>query len=49
MMLMQLHANRQDDINAYLRRIRACLEANRGRPSIARRAIIDAGGDASLR
>ncbi|MCA1698717.1 MAG: transposase [Actinobacteria bacterium] len=49
LMLMQLHANRQDDINAYLRRIRACLEANHGRPSIARRAIIDAGGDASLR
>jgi len=38
-MLMQLHANRQDDERAYIRHIRACLETNQGRPSIARRAI----------
>lgn len=49
LMLMQLHANRQGDVNAYVRQIRGCLEANQGHPSIARRAIIDAGRIASLR
>jgi hypothetical protein len=49
LMLMQLHANRQDDQNAYVRHIRACLETNAGRPSITRRAIVDAAGPASLR
>ena len=49
LMLMQLHANRQDDHNAYVRHIRDCLEANAGRPSITRRAIVDASGPASLR
>lgn len=49
LMLMQLHANRHDDQNAYVRHIRACLEANAGRPSITRRAIVDPGGPASLR
>jgi hypothetical protein len=49
LMLMQLHANRQDDHRAYVRHIRDCLEANAGRPSITRRAIVDAGGPASLR
>ncbi len=49
LMLMQLHANRQDDERAYVRHIRACLEANQGRPSIARRAVVDAGGARSLR
>jgi Transposase, Mutator family len=49
LMLMQLHANRQDDENAYVRHVRQCLENNAGRPSIARRAIVDAGGSASLR
>jgi hypothetical protein len=49
LMLMQLHANRQDDVNAYVRRIRDCLEANAGRPSVARRAVADVGGAASLR
>ena len=44
LMLMQLHANRQDDVNAYVRHIRASLEANQGRPRLARRAIADAGG-----
>jgi hypothetical protein len=49
LMLMQLHANRQDDQNAYVRHIRECLETNAGRPSITRRAIVDAAGPASLR
>jgi hypothetical protein len=49
LMLMQLHANRQDDERAYVRHIRDCLEANQGRPSITRRAIADAGGVRSLR
>jgi hypothetical protein len=49
LMLTQLHANRQDDVNAYVRSIRACLEANHGRPSITRRAVADAGGSASPR
>jgi hypothetical protein len=49
LMLMQLHANRQDDERADVRHIRDCLEANHGRPSVARRAIIDARGGASLR
>jgi hypothetical protein len=49
LMLMQLHANRQDDERAYVRHIRDWLEANQGRPSIARRAIVDASGSASLR
>ncbi len=48
-MLMQLHANRQDDQNAYVRHIRACLESNAGRPSITRRGIVDTDGPASLR
>ncbi|MGH2743024.1 MAG: hypothetical protein ACRDSN_02285 [Pseudonocardiaceae bacterium] len=49
LMLMQLHANRQDDEHAYVRHIRNRLEANHGRPSIARRAVVDVGDDASLR
>ena len=47
--LMQLHANRQDDVTSYFRHIRNCLEANQGRPSIDRRAIVDSGSIASLR
>ena len=49
LMLIQLHANRQDDVNAYVRHIRECLEGNQGRPSIARRAVADVGHAASLR
>jgi len=49
LMLMQLHANRQDDERAYVRHIRECLEANQGRPSIARRGVVDTRGAASLR
>ena len=48
-MLMQLHANRHDDVDAYVRHIRTWLEAGHGRPTIARRAIVDAAGSASLR
>ena len=49
LMLMQLHANRQDDVHAYTHLIRASLESNQGRPGINRRAIVDARGVASLR
>ncbi len=49
LMLMQLHTNRQDDQRAYVRHIRDCLEVNQGRPSVARRAVVDANGGASLR
>jgi hypothetical protein len=49
LMLMQLHANHRDDERAYVRHIRDWLEANQGRPSIARRAVVDVGGSASLR
>ncbi|MCA1679900.1 MAG: transposase [Actinobacteria bacterium] len=47
--LMQLHANRQDDLRTYVRHIRECLEANQGRPNNARRAVVDSGRAASLR
>lgn len=49
LLLMQLHANRQDDVLAYAKSIRAWLEANGGRPRAARRAVTDPGGVASLR
>lgn len=49
LMLMQLHANRQDDASAYVRHIRRWLEANQGRPGTTRRAIVDTSGIASLR
>jgi len=49
LMLMQLHANRQDNQRDYVRHIRDRLEANHGRPSAARRAVVDVGGHASLR
>lgn len=49
LLLMQLHANRQDDVLAYAKSIRSWLEANGGRPRIARRAVTDPGGLASLR
>lgn len=49
LMLTQLHANRQDDVHTYIRHIRAWLEANHGRPTIARRAVVDSRGRASLR
>jgi hypothetical protein len=49
LMLMQLHANRQDDERVYVKHIRQWLESNNGRPSVPRRAVADAGGIASLR
>jgi len=49
LLLMQLHANRQDDVNSYINHIRTCLEANQGRPSLARRAVADSHRGASLR
>ena len=49
LMLMQLHANRQDDVQAYTHRIRTWLEGNSGRPGVDRRGIVDPKGAASLR
>lgn len=49
LLLMQLHANRQDDDRAYAKDIRAWLEANRGRPRVGRRAISDRRDRPSLR
>lgn len=49
LLLMQLHANRQADPLGYAKSIRAWLEANGGRPPIARRAVTDPGGLSSLR
>jgi hypothetical protein len=49
MLLMQLHANRQDDRLAYTRDIRARPEAKGGRPRLPRRAIADPAGRPSLR
>ena len=49
LMLMQLHANRQDDVHSYTQLIRAWLESNHGRPRTDRRAVADAGGAPSLR
>ncbi len=49
LMLMQLHANRQDDVHDYTRLIRSWLETNQGRPAITRRAVADTAGSPSLR
>ena len=49
LLLMQLHANRQADPLAYAKSIRAWLEANGGRPQVARRAVTDSGRVPSLR
>jgi hypothetical protein len=49
LLLMQLHANRQDDVLAYAKSIRAWLEANGGRPRVPRRAVTDPSGLSSLR
>jgi len=49
LMLMQLHANGQDDVHAYTHLIRAWLEGTGGRPGVDRRAIVDPQGSASLR
>ena len=49
LLLMQLHANRQDDVLAYAKDIRAWLQANHGRPSVPRRAVTDPATSPSLR
>jgi hypothetical protein len=49
LMLMQLHANRQDNERTYTKNIRQWLEANAGRPRVARRGVVDASGIPSLR
>jgi hypothetical protein len=49
LLLMQLHANRQDHQQAYASDIRAWLEANGGRPRVLRRAITDRRDRPSLR
>ncbi len=49
LLLMQLHANRHDDVLAFAKSIRAWLEASGGRPRIPRRAITDPSGVPSLR
>jgi len=49
LMLMQLHINGDDDVQAYSKAIRAWLEANGGRPTAPRRAIADTLGSPSLR
>lgn len=49
LMLMLLHANRQDNERTYTKNIRQWLEANGGRPRVQRRAIVDSGGLPSLR
>lgn len=49
LMLMQLHINGDDDIQAYSKTIRKWLETNEGRPTARRRAIADPLGSPSLR
>lgn len=49
LMLMQLHANGQDDVHAYTQLIRTWLGGTGGRPGVDRRAIVDPKGSASLR
>ena len=49
LLLMQLHANRHDDVLAYAREIRAWLESNHGRPPVLRRAVTDRESSPSLR
>lgn len=49
LLLMQLHINGEDDVQAYSTTIRRWLEANGGRPADRRRAIADPRGLPSLR
>jgi len=49
LLLMQLHANRQDEARVYTKDIRAWLEANGGRPPVGRREVKDRRGQPSLR
>ena len=48
LMLLQLHVNGDDDVQAYARTIRRHLELNEGRPLVPRRAIADPAGSPSL-
>jgi hypothetical protein len=49
LMLLQLHANGDDDVQAYTKIIRTWLASNGGRPVGLRRAIADPAGSPSLR
>jgi hypothetical protein len=49
LMLLQLHINGDDDVQAYAKAIRLQLEANAGRPLQSRRVIADPAGCPSLR
>jgi len=49
LMLMQAHANGQDDPLAYASDIRSWLQANDGRPRVSRRAVVDPAGQPSPR
>jgi Transposase, Mutator family len=49
LMLMQLHINGDDDVQAYAKTIRRWLELNGGRPVGRRRSIADPLGSPSLR
>ena len=49
LMLLQLHVNGHDDVEAYARAIRLHLEANSGRPLTHRRAVTDPADSPSLR
>ena len=49
LMLLQLHINGDDDVQAYTTAIRRHLELNDGRPLVPRRAIADPAGSSSLR
>jgi hypothetical protein len=49
LMLMQLHINGDDDVQAYSTTIRSWLERNEGRPTARRRSIADPFGSSSLR
>jgi hypothetical protein len=49
LMLLQLHINGDDDVQAYARTIRTHLESNGGRPLGHRRALADPASSPSLR
>ncbi len=49
LMLLQLHANGNDDVRIYAKAIRAQLESNGGRPPGLRRALTDPADSPSLR
>jgi len=49
LLLMQLHINNDDDIQAYSKTIRRWLESNGGRPTGRRRSIADPANSPSLR